>query len=135
MIRPEPPPRSGRERRRGLLALLASPTHRTSSCVGAVLPVLLGGEEGRLFSQKLTIQTQFGVLPARRLERRAFISITHGTSILNRARGTRQAHHPATSLLPKLRGVLPTLARHTDNRPADQGPSVWVVVSPGLALG
>src|SRR6478735_8291089 len=96
--------------------------------------------------------TQFGVLTAQTLQLCALIDIQHRASIANRGRFLRQAHpttqhlftdtdlsshmrhrparldHQAGSLLPELRGVLPTLARHTDNLPA--GPAVPPVRCP-----
>jgi hypothetical protein len=92
------------------------------------------------------VQTQFGILTAQTLQLCTFIGIQHRASIAGRSRLPVEAdpttphlfthtdlhdhmryrptglNHQAGSLPPKLRGVPPALARHTDILPA--GPAV-----------
>jgi hypothetical protein len=98
------------------------------------------------------VQTQFGILTAQTLQLCAFISIEHSGSIPTSGRLALEAHptpqdfftdtdlgghmrhrptglnHQTSRLLPKLRGVLLALARHTDILPA--GPAIPPVRCP-----
>lgn len=113
------------------------PRWRRARCVAAGT-----GRPATAAFQRITVQTQFSVLPAQTLQLRAFIGIKHRASVASRGRFSCLAH-PTTqhlfadtdlgrhlrgrpnqsrsragSLLPELRGVLPMLVRHTDNLPA-----------------